>query len=463
MLPTQNVRHVYFSRLEETLSTALGKNAMVMGSGLAGLAAASALSGFFDHVILLERDSLPSDGLPRPGTPQARHLHALLAGGQRALESLFPGMSASLKAAGAQSLSVSGDYRQERPGFGVFPQRDLGFRILSMTRTLLESEVRRRIADIRNIELREECRVMRLLASENHDSVTGIVCQSRDGSEEILPADLIVDATGHGELTLRFLTETGKALPQEDTVGIEMGYASAWFGDCGDPSDDWKLLMTFPEPPVNRRMGFLLPVEGGRFMVTLAGRHDCQPPGDGEGFFEYVRQLRTQTLFYAIQGREIQGQIARHKLRASRWRRFERCADFPDRLLPFGDVICKFNPIYGQGMSVAAREAIVLRDLLQEASAGGQDLEALRNNFFAQSLPIIDAAWSTAVVPDFIDPLTVGPQPAGLHEKLAFQGRLLKLAKEEPAVHKLMLEVQHMLKPRDELLSSNLVKHILQG
>ena len=139
-------------------------------------------------------------------------------------------------------------------------------------------------------------------------------------------------------------------------------------------------------------------------------------------------------------------EIARFNFKASRWRRFERLSVFPLGLIPFGDAICRFNPIYGQGMSMAAIEAVVLRNLLAGlASSNGGPMRP--QAFFAETQACIEAAWESAAVPDFIDPRTQGERPHDFEQKLKFGGALLKLAAQDPAVHKLMLEVQGLLKP----------------
>jgi 2-polyprenyl-6-methoxyphenol hydroxylase-like FAD-dependent oxidoreductase len=85
----------------------IGKQAVVIGAGMGGLAAAGALVGFFEHVVVLERDELLAGAADRQGTPQGRHNHALLAGGQRALGALYPGFEQDLAQAGAVPLRVT--------------------------------------------------------------------------------------------------------------------------------------------------------------------------------------------------------------------------------------------------------------------------------------------------------------------------------------------------------------------
>ena len=125
--------------------TLIGKQAVVVGAGMAGLPAARALSDFFEHVVVLERDTLPTDASYRAGTAQSKHVHALLGGGQRALSELFPGFEQDLAAAGAVPLRVGLDVRIEMPGFDPCPRRDLGWINYSMSRPLIELIVRERV------------------------------------------------------------------------------------------------------------------------------------------------------------------------------------------------------------------------------------------------------------------------------------------------------------------------------
>jgi 2-polyprenyl-6-methoxyphenol hydroxylase-like FAD-dependent oxidoreductase len=182
--------------------TLLGRQAVVVGAGMGGLTAARALADHFEHVTILESDSLPTDPLDRAGTPQGRHVHALLAGGQHALEGLFPRFERALVAAGAVPIRVGLDLRAERPGFDPFPQRDLGWDNYAMSRALVERTVRRQVENCTSIELRQECRVEALVTSADGRRVTGVRCAAAAKRTETLSADLVIDASGRGALTL---------------------------------------------------------------------------------------------------------------------------------------------------------------------------------------------------------------------------------------------------------------------
>jgi hypothetical protein len=211
-------------------------------------------------------------------------------------------------------------------------------------------------------------------------------------------------------------------------------------------------------PPESRGGALLLPLEGGRWMVTLGGRRGDKPPGDAGGFMAFARQLRTPTLYKAIGHAKRLGDVVRFGFPASVWRHFERLETFPRGLLPFGDAICCFNPVYGQGMSVAAQEALLLRRLLR--SGGGHPIGGLAPTFFAEACGLIETPWAAAAVPDLAFPETKGQRPPDLDGMLKFGRALNHLAAADPAVHQQMIEVQHLIRPRSVLRDPNLVRRV---
>jgi 2-polyprenyl-6-methoxyphenol hydroxylase-like FAD-dependent oxidoreductase len=425
----------------------IGKQAVVIGAGMAGLTAAGALADSFDRVVILERDSLPSEPTFRAGTPQSRHVHALLLSGQRALSELFPGFEQDLAGAGAVPLRVGLDVRMERPGYDPFPQRDLGWFSYAVSRPTIERAVRRRVESRPNIALRQRCRVQEVLTSPNGEAVAGVRYDNDNGASETIAADLVVDASGRGALTLALLQSIGRPPPEETTIGIDLGYATCVFAIPDDAPTDWKGVMTFGEAPHNSRGGLMLPLEGNRWMATIGGRHGDVPSGDVEGFLTYAKALRTPTIYNAIShARRLDG-VARYGFPESVRRHFERLDYFPRGLLPIGDAICRFNPVYGQGMSVAAQEACLLRKILERLGAESNPIAGLASTFFTEVQPLIETPWSVATL-DFVFPSTRGQRPADFETTLKFGIALTRLAAEDPAVHKLTAEVQNLLKPR---------------
>jgi 2-polyprenyl-6-methoxyphenol hydroxylase-like FAD-dependent oxidoreductase len=281
-----------------------------------------------------------------------------------------------------------------------------------------------------------------------------------NGNSETLPADLVVDASGHGTLTRGLLESIGHALPKETTIGVDLAYATAVFAIPADAPQDWKGVFSFPHAPQSSRGALLLPLEGERWIVTVAGRHGERPPGDADGFMTYVQQLRTPTIYKAIKHARRLGEIARFGFPMSWYRHYERLETFPRGLLPLGDAVCRFNPVYGQGMSVAAQEARALSQLLAIRAGERDPLEGLAPSFFAAASTLIETPWATAAIPDFAYPDTRGERPADLEQRFKVGLALNKLAAREPAVHKLVAEVQHLLKPRSVYQEPELMQRI---
>ena len=385
-------------------STLIGRRAVVVGAGMGGLPAARALADYFEHIVVLERDALPLDPSPRNGTPQARHTHALLAGGQRALGDLFSGFDRDLAGAGAVPLKVGLDLRLERPGYDPFPARDIDVVAYAMSRPLIEHTARRRVTQHANIIIREHCRAQEIVATPDGVAVSAIRFENGDGKSETLATDLVVEASGRGNLTLGFLESIGRPRPEETIIGVDIVYATAVFAIPDDAPTGWKSVMTFDSPARGGLAAVMVPLEGNRWIVTLVGRHDDKPPSDLDGFLGYAQQLRTPTIYDAIKEAEHFGEVARFAFPASVWRHFEGLEDFPRRLLPLGDLICRFNPVHGQGMSVAAQEACLLDDLLKEHSGEADPFAGLASAFFAKAAKLIDTPWHWPQSPTWLTP-----------------------------------------------------------
>jgi 2-polyprenyl-6-methoxyphenol hydroxylase-like FAD-dependent oxidoreductase len=433
-----------------------GNHAVVLGAGMAGLATAQALSSHFGKVTVLERDRFPDEPSPRSGTPQAAHAHALLGGGLHALESLFPNFRKDLLDAGATQTRAGTTIRLERPGFDPFPTRDLGFEIFFMSRPLLEAVTRRRVGDRPNIDIQTRRRVTEIVASSDTLRVEGVRCDSEDGKSRSIDADFVVDATGRGSLTLQLLEKMGLQKPEETEIGIDQAYSTAIVERPRDRQASWDGVMFLPSAPGSSRGGFVFPIERQQWIVSIGGNHGDAPPGNWEGVLDFVKSFRTSTIYDALKNAQPKTDIARFRLPASVRRHFERLDKFPAGLLAIGDAICRFNPVFGQGMSVATQEAVVLNGLLQ----GDVPRDRLATQFFTAIQSIIEAPWGVAQS-DFVYPATRGVKPPEFDKRMQYNIGLTKLAAQDSEVHKLLSEVQNLLKPPSALREPALATRVM--
>jgi 2-polyprenyl-6-methoxyphenol hydroxylase-like FAD-dependent oxidoreductase len=436
------------------------KHAIVIGAGMGGLAAAKAVAAHFERVTVFDRDALPEAPAQRPGTPQARHTHGLLAGGHRALERVFPGIGEDLIEAGAVRIRVQRDMRFEFPGFDPYPQRDFGFDQFCLSRPLLERICRGRIEREPNIEVRPRSRVTELTASPDDRRVAGVRFENVRGNPEFLPADLVVDASGRASLTLPLLDAIGAAKPATIEIGMDQAYSTAVFEEPDDVSRDWLGVLHLPTPPGSSRFGIILPMEGRRWIVSLGENHGKAPPGDIDGFIDFANSFRMPTIYRAIHNAKRVGEIVRYKMLASVRRAFDKLDHFPRGLIPIGDSLCRFTPIFGQGMSVAAQECCILAGLLESRCWRGDPLDGLAESFLAEIQPLLETPWANAMS-DLVYPQTRGERPPDFEKRVLYARALMRLAAEDPATDKIVSEVRTLLRPQSALREPQVASRVI--
>ena len=344
----------------------IGDRALVLGAGVAGLATARVLADFYAEVTVIDRDALPDGVEPRRGVPQDRHAHALLARGQQVLEDLFPGLTADLASAGAPVGDFLDDVRMFLSGHRL-ASVPTGLVAVSATRVLLESHLRARVAARSNVWFLTRCDVVGLVCDGWH--VTGVrLLRRADGNaEEELVGEVVIDATGRMSRAAAWLDEAGLDRPEEERMPIDVAYATRRYrlersALCGD------LAVLYGPTPEHPRGAVLALVEGGLAMLTLAGVLGDRPPCDPDGFTAFARSLPFPDIAGAITDAEPVDDPIPHRFPANAWRHYERLESLPDGFAVVGDGVCSLNPIYGQGMSVAAMEATAVRRHLERHS-----------------------------------------------------------------------------------------------
>ncbi|MEV0193401.1 monooxygenase [Kitasatospora purpeofusca] len=344
------------------------EHALVIGAGIAGLLCARVLSDTFERVTLIERDHLERDHRPRKGTPQARHAHALQARGLQVFEELFPGLSQELALAGATPVDFCHDTRLFLPHGSPSP-RPSGIRIQPVSRPLLEEAVRRRVENHDRVVTADTRTVTGLILPAPGHRVIGVRAERRDAEHprtsyvEEHHADLVVDASGRGTHLPAWLTRMGLPRASETVVDAQVGYTTRTYCTTPDSAPVWRALFELPSPPHHPRGAVALQIEDNRLLVTLQGAAGDHPPTDAEGFEAFLQSLSCG-LAPALQTLEHAPSAVRYARTANRRTHYHRLPQWPEGLIVLGDALCAFNPVYAQGMTVAALEAQSLGRLL---------------------------------------------------------------------------------------------------
>jgi 2-polyprenyl-6-methoxyphenol hydroxylase-like FAD-dependent oxidoreductase len=418
-----------------------GKHAVVIGGSIAGLAAAGVLARHFERVTLLERDEYPESPAPRKGTPQAKHVHVLLKGGEAAMERIFPGVFAELESRGAQRVDTAGDARWFYYG-GWKARFRSGIEMVSQSRALLEWSLRRRVTALPNAQI---------LAADVHGldaptptRVAGVRLRRRGESHqsEALAAELVVDASGRGSRMPHWLESLGCGAPPESEVKVDVGYATRFYERTESPRD-WTALLCHPRYP-DTRCGVLLPIEEGRWMLTLVGWFGDHPPAGEAEFLAWTKSLAVTDLYEAVRDAKPVSEIALHRFPSNRRRHYERLPALPDGLAVLGDAACSFNPVYAQGMSTGALGAGALDSLLAEE--GGADRPGFSRRFQARLARVTDSPWLLAIGEDFRSPQAEGARPAWMPLLAWYTARVHELTWRDPFAAKRFLEVMHLLR-----------------
>ena len=426
-------------------------HAIVLGGSMAGLMAARVLAQHVERVTLIERDELPTAAAHRRGVPQGRHTHALIAGGCQAIEQLFPGISQTLLDAGGVPADDGQDMRWFFEG-GFLARTPTGRRGVMVTRPLLEATVRARVRALPRVIIRDGCHVAGLCADSERRYITGV----RLLTGEMVAADLVVDASGRGSRMPQWLSALGYPAPEEEQVEVGISYTTRFFRrDPRQLSGDLGVIV--PPTPSGKQGGVLLAQEGLRWTVTLLSHFR---PGAGESlpaFLEFAAQLPSTAIYNVIRTAEPLGEAFLSRFPASLRRRYERVPRFPEQLVVLGDAICSFNPIYGQGMSVAAQEALSLDAVL----SSGRHRVGMR--FFRRAAPIIDNPWTTAVGNDLRMPEVNGPRSAVGTAINGYIARLQRGAHRSPALTRAFLQVSNLTAHPSSLFAPAVVARVIAG
>jgi 2-polyprenyl-6-methoxyphenol hydroxylase-like FAD-dependent oxidoreductase len=430
---------------------------VVLGASMAGLLAARVLADAYAQVTVIDRDDLPQTPMHRRGVPHGRHIHGLLARGQQALEELFPGVTAELVAQGVPAGDLLANGRLYFSGYRL-RQAHTGLMVLAASRPVLEGHVRARVRALPNVRFVDRCDVVGLATTPDGRRVTGArVLRRADGSaEELLAADLVVDATGRGSRTPAWLEALGYPRPPKEQVRIGLGYATRIYRQRpGALGGDLAVLQA--ATPQHPRTGALQVLEGDRWLLTLAGILGDHPPTDPDGFLAFARSLQFQDLYETVRDAEPLDDPVSFRFPASVRHRYERLDRFPDGLLMVGDAVCSFNPVYGQGMTVAALEALTLRRHLQRG------IQPQPRRFLRDIARVVDVPWDMAAGGDLVFPGVPGRRTLKVRPVSAYLTRLHAAAAHDAHLATTFVRVAGLVAPPQSLLRPGIVVRILRN
>jgi 2-polyprenyl-6-methoxyphenol hydroxylase-like FAD-dependent oxidoreductase len=432
-------------------------HAVVLGASLAGLLAARVLSEVYAQVTVVDRDALPDGPAHRRGVPQARHAHGLLARGREAMEELQPGLTAELVDRGALTGDIQRDFGWINEGRRLCPAES-GLLGLIVSRALLEDAVRGRVRALPNVRLVEGCDGAGLTATRDGSRVTGLRILSRaDGSaEQSLAADLVVDASGRGSRSAVWLAALGCPEPELETVRIGLAYASRTYRRVPEHLGGGNGV-AIAAATSNSRGGVLIAQEDDRWILSCGGMLGDEAPLDHRGFTDFTATLPAPAINEVVRDAEPLSDPVRYRFPANVRRRYERMRRFPAGYLVTGDALCSFNPVYGQGMSVAAAEALALRDCLRRGS------DRLGTRFLAAAARIVDVPWQLTVGADLRFPDVEGPRTATVRAVNAYLPRLHAAAEHDPAVGRAFLRVINLLDRPERLMAPDIAMRVLRS
>ncbi len=426
------------------------QSALVIGASMGGLLAARALSNQFANVTIIERDVLPDTEVSRKGVPQSGHAHGLLAGGYRVMDAYFPDLFDELESRGAPRGDVVGDFLWYQYGRWKLRHQS-GLTGMTVSRPCLEAAIRKRVKALPNVRFIESAEVHGLSHDTSAQRVTGLEIrhheEGRPSRVERCLAELVIDSSGRGSHSPKWLEAHGYGRPQETIVKVDVGYATRVFERR--PGDFFSSMggVITANPPESSRYAAILAAEEDRWVVTLAGSVGDYPPTDEAGWLAFAKSIPVPEVYELFSRARPLSDIAAYRFPANRRMHYERMKRFPAGYLVLGDALCSFNPIYGQGMTTAATEAKALESCVQDS------LDGISKRFYSQARKIVDIPWSIATGEDFRFPQVEGQRPPGYHLLNRYLDRVHALASADPVVCKRFFEVLSLLAPPTALLT----------
>lgn len=431
--------------------------AVIVGASIAGSSSAAALAGLFDKVIVVERDALPKGPEKRRGVPHSGQFHILSAGGALDLEKLFPGLTDDLKEAGVPYADPTAGFRYGSK-FGWFARQPSDMRMLMSTRRFLEWNLRRRASELKNVSFVDRSRVQRLVIENGR--ATGIEVENLDsGESHVIAGDLIIDASGRPSIAPEWLESAGYKKPVETVIDAKWGYATTYVEVPEDWDPGWIAYYVGPtvsgEGKAATRGASMWRQEGNLMVVTAQGCAGDLPPTDVDGFMDFISSFGSPEFKDLVDQYGRVSEIEGWSNTSNRLRDWAGLEDRPEGFVVVGDAAAAFNPIYGQGMTLAARGAATLRSSLEEhLAANGTEagLKGFAERFQKNLQVLVNPAWGFSTGSDYAVPgVTIDgvEQVAEKSPESEYGDRVLALATEDPEIALKFFETINMVRSTD--------------
>ncbi|MBV8358340.1 MAG: FAD-dependent monooxygenase [Deltaproteobacteria bacterium] len=436
-------------------------SAVVIGGSLAGMCAARVLSNFVDTVTIIERDGYPSDLDFRPGVPQARHVHNLLARGLREFEGFFPGFERRIRECGAVAVESGWDVATLSPN-GWSQRNHTGLWQLYASRPLIESTVLELCRGLHNVTFLQRTEVTALRAAgETHRYCTGVEVLSRDnGKSRTLGADLVVDASGTHSRAADWLRQLELEPPDDEIVDGYNGYSSRWFKlereQAWPPGWWWKVVFLRMATPEQPYVIAFFPIEKQRWLLSYIGVNKEYPPSREDQFTAALPKLASPIVHEMVRRMEPISPVYPSRATRNRWRHYERWRRPLGRFIAIADAACSYNPRFGQGMSAAAVSVRILNDCLTKYGVGNPRLP---DRFFSAQARFQRTPWLFAAADDLRFPATLGSRSASV--RLFNWYRLKVAACSDKRVGARLSEVTQFVRPMSSLFAPHIVSCVV--
>jgi 2-polyprenyl-6-methoxyphenol hydroxylase-like FAD-dependent oxidoreductase len=428
---------------------------VVLGGSLTGLFAACALAEGYREVVIVDRDELVGVREARRGAPQARHINGLLARGSRAMEDLFPEITAQMVAAGCPLTDLSGTVRWYINGRKLAQTR-AGLTNVAARRPIMEAHVRDRIEAMDNVRFMEGYDILGVTSSPDRTRVTGARVQPRDGGEEeTLTADLVVDCTGRGSRSPVWLEELGYQRVVEDGTKMGLGYATRHYKPRTVPfgADHSVVCVASPTSP---RGAICTKTDGGHLELTVYGILGDHPPTDPEGFNAFVKTLAAPEIYETIIDADPIDDPVLFRFPTTMRRRYEQLTRFPDGLLVMGDAVCTPNPVFAQAQTLAALEALALRELVRR----GRQPDS--REFMRRVGEIVDPAWEMTEAVNLTFPGVEGRRTPMIKMMHAYMRRLHAAAVHDASLTEAFMRSAGLVDPPTALMRPGVLWKVLR-